>query len=170
MRERGGFTLLELMVTLALLGLVYAAATSQFHRMFASTRMEAGGDGIADHFTYAVSRAYTTGRYHTFVFDLTAGRYWIALGREDEDGEVLLPRRLATGVSFTEVYVGPTLYQPPGTLSIEISPLGVTNDIVVNLEDNEGGQFAVALDALVQSIDTFPEHKTYEDLQDVPAF
>ena len=59
---------------------------------------------------------------------------------------------------------------PPGVLQIEISPLGVTNDVVINLQDAREMELAVALNALVQSVEYFDEHKDYEELQDVPAF
>jgi len=61
-------------------------------------------------------------------------------------------------------------YLPPGVLQIEISPLGVTNDIVINLRDAREKELAVALNALVQSIEYFDERKDYEELQDDPAW
>jgi len=55
-------------------------------------------------------------------------------------------------------------------VQIEISPLGVTNDIVINLRDAREKELAVALNALVQSIEYFDERKDYEELQDDPAW
>ena len=167
---RGGFTLLELLVTLALLGFVFAAVTTRFHTMFTKTRLQASGQGVADHFAYAISRSYTAGKYHTLVFDLDAGRYWIQVGREDEEGTQLLKRRLATGVAFAEMHVGYNTYTAPGTLLVEVSPLGMTSDVIVNLTDEDETAYAVSLNAMVQRIERFDEHKTYEDLQDVPTF
>jgi hypothetical protein len=139
--------------------------------MFARTRLQASGQGIADHFAFAISRSYTTGTYHTLVFDLSTGFYWIQEGREDEEEATkLLKRRLIKGVKFSEIHVGYDTYTAPGTLSVEVSPLGVTNDVIVNLEDEQETAYAVSLNALVQRVESYDEHKTYEDLQDVPAF
>ncbi len=168
--KRNGFTLLEVIVTLAVLGLVFAVTTANFHTLFASSRLEAAGRGLGDHFACAVSRAYTTGRYHTLVFDLTGGTYAIREGREEDASPEILKSRLGKGIKFTDIQVGYDTYAPPGTLSVEISPLGVTNDVLVNLEDEKGRAVAVSLNALVQSVRFFEEHKTYEELQDDPSF
>ena len=167
--RRSGFTLLEIVVTLGLLGLVFAAATVRFNAMFRTSRLEAGGRGLGDHFAFAVSRAYTTGAYHTLVFDLAAGRYGILPGREDQQAGQLLKRRLPKGVAITDIQVGYDLYAAPGTLAIEISPLGVTNDVLINLEDERGAALAVSLNALVQRVEYFDAYTTYEELNDVPA-
>ncbi len=167
--KRKGFTLLEILIALGMLALIYAMATARFHGLFAMSRLAASGQGIGDHFTYAVSRAYTTGTYHTLTFDLTGGRYWIELGREDTEATKILKRRLAGGVTITDIQIGYDRYTPPGSLSIEISPLGVTNDVIVNLQDENERAFAVSLNALIQRIEYFEERKEYEDLQDVPA-
>jgi prepilin-type N-terminal cleavage/methylation domain-containing protein len=170
MTRKAAFTLLEILVALALLALIFGVATGRFHSLFARTRLQASGQGIADHFAYAVNRAYTTGKYHTIVFDLEAGSYWIKLGREDEEAAEILRRKLARGVQFTDIQVGHDTYESPGSLSVEISSLGVTNDVVINLEDEKEASFSLWLNALVQGVDYFDEHKTYEELQEAPAF
>ncbi|HNR98918.1 MAG TPA: prepilin-type N-terminal cleavage/methylation domain-containing protein [Planctomycetota bacterium] len=169
-RARRGFTLIEMLVVAALMGAVFAAAAARFDRIFVRTHLEASAHGLGDHFAYAVQRAYTTGSYHTFVLDLEAGRYRIKLGRESEEARELLERSLGRGVRFTDVQVAFQTYLPPGVLQIEISPLGVTNDIVINLRDAREKELAVALNALVQSIEYFDERKDYEELQDDPAW
>lgn len=166
---RNGFTLLELLVAFGLVALIFTVATARFDRIFVRTHLQASGHGLADHFAYAIQRAYTTGTYHSFVLDLAAGRYWIKLGRESADAQALLKRSLGTGVRFVDVQVGYNVYTPPGLLQIEISPLGVTNDVVINLEDAQRMELAVALNALVQGVEFYDERKDYEELQDVPA-
>lgn len=165
-----GFTLLEIVVVLALVGLIFGAATTRFETMFRAGRLQAGARGLGDHFAYVISRSYTAGKYHTMTFDLTAGGYWFTEGRQDEESPAILKRGLAKGVAFADIQLGYDTYTPPGTLSIEVSPIGVTNDVLINLEDDEGGAGAVWLNAFVQSVTYFDEHKEYEELQDVPTF
>lgn len=165
--RRRGFTLLEVLVTLAIVGLVLGVATTRFHTLFARSRLEASGQGLGDHFAVAISRSYTTGRYHTLVFDLTSGAYWIQPGRQDDESATpLLERRLSRGVRFTDIQLGSAEYRAPGVLSVEVSPLGVTNDILVNLEDEEERTMAVFLNALVQGIEFHDAYTTYAELQD----
>jgi len=167
-RRTRGLTLLEILVAVTLIGVIFSMATIRFHSLFARTRLQASGQGLADHFAYAVSRAYTTGSYQTFVFDLENRRYWIKLGREAEETTEILRRSLADGVEFTDVQIGHEQYEPPGTLSVEISPLGVTNDVVINLRDEKEKELALFLDSIVQGVEYFDTYTRYEELQDVP--
>lgn len=172
MRRTGhGFTLIEMLVTLALLGLVFGVATMKFHVLFSRSRLQAGAHGVGDHFAYAINRAYTTGRHQTLVFDLGHQAYWVRPGREDEaGGAVLLKRRLARGTSFADIQVGYDRYQPPGLLSIEVSPLGITNDIIVNLTDEKQNVQAVCLYALAQRVAYRDGHCDYGEVQDAPGY
>jgi prepilin-type N-terminal cleavage/methylation domain-containing protein len=169
--NRHGFTLIEILVTLAILGLVFSVVTFNFRGMFETSRLKASARALGDNFAVAVSRAYTTGTFHTLVFDLDAGCCRVRQGREgDEDAEDVIDYRLAGGVSFKDIQVGYEKYEPPGTLSIEVSPLGVTSDFIVNLEDASGLGFAVSMNALVQSVKYHERNTDYEDLQDVSPF
>lgn len=160
-----GFTLLEVVVTLAVLGLVFAVSAARFDRMFTGTRLEGAARGLGDHFAYGISRAYTTGKYHTLEFDLESGGYWLKQGREDEEGGKLLERSLGKGVRFTDIQAGGETYTPPGILSVEISPLGITGDLLVNLEDEAGNTMAVELDSLVQGIHFHEGYETWDEFQ-----
>jgi len=152
----------------ALIATLLVVATARFDRIFARTRLEAGARGIADHFAYAIRSAYTSGSYRTLVLDLGANRYSIKPGREAEESAPLLRRRLPTGVKFTDVQVGHDAYVAPGVLSIEVSPLGITNDVLVNLEDERRQARAVWLQSLVQGVRYFDEYTSYEELQEAP--
>ena len=165
MTGRRGFTLIEMVVALAVLGLVFAVSAARFNRMFSGTRLEAAARGLGDHFAYAVSRAYTTGKYHTIEFDLGAGRYWLKPGREDEEGVKLLERGLGSGVRFTDIQSEGETYSPPGVLSVEVSPLGFTGDLLVNLEDEAGNAMAVELDSMVQGIHRREGYETWDEFQ-----
>lgn len=148
-----GFTLFELLITLSLLGLIFALSTVKFTRMFAGSRLKTAALGVRDLFSYGISRAYTTGKYHTIVFDLSNGKYWLKIGREDvEEAEEILKRSLGKGITFSEITVSANTYTPPGTLEVEISPLGVTNDLLITIEDSESRKLSIELDSLVQRI------------------
>lgn len=168
-RNKTAFTLIEIMVTLALLGLIFGLLTVNYRVMFSGTRVSAAARALGDHFALAVSRSYTTASFHTLMFDLEIGEYWIRTGTEgDEDAREVMRRSLGKGVRFANVHVGYELYEPPGTLAIEVSPLGVTSDFIINLEDSSGEEYAVSMNALVQSVTYYNEHVDYEALQEIP--
>jgi prepilin-type N-terminal cleavage/methylation domain-containing protein len=167
MRSRG-FTLIELLIVVGLIATLLVVATARFDRIFTRTRLEAGARGVADHFAYAIRSAYTAGSYKTLVLDLRGNGYSIKTGRESGESAPILRRRLPAGVKFTDVQVGHDTYTPPGILSIEVSPLGITNDVLVNLEDESKGARAVWMQSLVQGVRYFDEYTSYEDLQESP--
>jgi general secretion pathway protein H len=70
-----GFTLLELLVVLALLGLVMAMAVRGV-RSFANSDLRASSTKMAGAIRYLFDRASTTGRIHRLVIDFEQGRYW----------------------------------------------------------------------------------------------
>ena len=84
------------------------------------------------------------------------------------DAAEILKRSLADGVEFSDVQIGYEQYEPPGTLSVEISPLGITNDVVVNLKDEKENELALSLDSIVQGVEYYDTYTHYEELQDVP--
>jgi prepilin-type N-terminal cleavage/methylation domain-containing protein len=169
-RANSAFTLIEMLVTVSLLTLLMGLAVVNYKQLFLSSKLSAAAQGLGDHFALAVSKSYTTGKANTLMFDLTAGRYWIHEGSgEDTEGKDLLERSLGKGVKFADVQVGYEMYQPPGTLSIEVSPLGVTSDFVVNLEDESGRAYAVSMNALTQSVKYYDGYAEYAETQDAPA-
>jgi prepilin-type N-terminal cleavage/methylation domain-containing protein len=170
MNRFNSFTLIELLVTITLMTILMCAAVVNYRYLFSSSKLSAAAQGLGDHFALAVSKSYTTGKTNTLIFDLTAGKYWIHEGsNEDAEGKDLLVRSLGAGVKFADVQVGEEMYQSPGTLSIEVSPLGVTSDFVVNLEDDSGRAYAVAMNSLTQSVKYYEEYTEYAATQDAPA-
>lgn len=88
-RGAGGFTLLELLVVMALLALVMAASVRGLRSM-ARSDLRASAGKIAGAMRYLFDRASTTGRVHRLVLDLSGKRYWA----EVSDDRYYLPREL----------------------------------------------------------------------------
>jgi prepilin-type N-terminal cleavage/methylation domain-containing protein len=74
-RGAAGFTLLELLVVLALVGLVMAA-TVRGVRSFANSELRGSATKMSGAIRYLFDRASTTGRVHRLVIDFEHGRYW----------------------------------------------------------------------------------------------
>jgi general secretion pathway protein H len=75
LRSAAAFTLIELMVVLALLGLVMAAAVRGV-RSLANSDLRGSASKMAGAIRYMFDRASTTGRVHRLVIDFENGRYW----------------------------------------------------------------------------------------------
>ena len=86
-RAQGGFTLLELLVVLALVGLVTAVAVPNLERLYAAATREAERDYILDQFAGLGRRAMHQGRNYVVV-DAAGPR---DSGLPDEAGEGAVP-------------------------------------------------------------------------------
>jgi general secretion pathway protein H len=71
----GGFTLLELMIVIAVIGLVMAVAVRGI-RSVTKSDMRTSAAKMAGAIRYLFDRASTTGRMHRLVIDFDQGRYW----------------------------------------------------------------------------------------------
>jgi general secretion pathway protein H len=74
-RGQGGFTLLEIMVVLAIIGVVMGIAV-QGVRSFANSDLRASSTKMAGAIRYIFDRASTTGRIHRLVIDFEERKYW----------------------------------------------------------------------------------------------
>lgn len=92
-----GFTLIELMVAVALISLVMGAAIRGF-RSVAKSDLRSTATRVAGTMRYLFDRASTTGRIHRLVIDFEEGKYWA----EVSDDRYYLPRERETEESRQE--------------------------------------------------------------------
>jgi general secretion pathway protein H len=93
-RRAGGFTLLEMMMVLGLVGLLSAGVVIGF-RSFAKSELRGSASKLAGAIRYLFDRASTTGKIHRLVFDFEAGKYWA----EISDDRFFMPRERETDES-----------------------------------------------------------------------
>jgi general secretion pathway protein H len=74
-RRNNGFTLIEVMVVLAILGLIMTLGASGFRRLTKSD-LRSSSAHLAGAVRYLFDRASTTGKVHRLVLDLGDGKYW----------------------------------------------------------------------------------------------
>jgi prepilin-type N-terminal cleavage/methylation domain-containing protein len=86
-----GFTLLEMLIVLALLGLVTVLAIGGVRRL-AQSDLRGGAAKLAGAIRYLFDRASTTGKVHRLVFDFEEGKYWA----EVSDDRFFMPRERET--------------------------------------------------------------------------
>lgn len=93
-RGRGGFTLIEILVALALVGLMAALAVGWTARLSKSD-LRATASNLGAAVRYLFDRASTTGKVHRLVIDFNTGKYWA----EVSDDRFFLPRDRETDES-----------------------------------------------------------------------
>lgn len=73
-----GFTLIEVMIVLALIAILSSIAMPSLRGFAASTRLKSTAHAIRDMLNFARDMAITERAAYLVVFDLTANRYWLA--------------------------------------------------------------------------------------------
>jgi len=86
-----GFTLIEILITLAIIGLVMTLGVSGLKRL-ARSDLRADTTHLAGAMRFLFDRASTTGKTHRLVLDLEGGKYWA----EVTDDKFFIPRDTET--------------------------------------------------------------------------
>jgi general secretion pathway protein H len=93
-RSQGGFTLLEIMIVLVIIGLISGMSIRGL-RALAKSDLRASTSRMSGAIRYLFDRASTTGKYHRLVIDVDEGRYWA----EVSDDRFYIPRSPETETS-----------------------------------------------------------------------
>ena len=97
---RRGFTVIELIVVLAIVSLVVATSVPLFTGFQAGRRLKASSFDLTAALRTAQSHTLTTRRRHSVVLDIVTGEFWM----EDELGDLVDVRKhLARGTDVEEV-------------------------------------------------------------------
>ncbi len=86
MRQAGGFTLLELTVVVALLGILTAVILPEMRGSYADAVLRAGGRDLANVCAIASSRAVSFNRLHRVLVDPATGRFRVERKGRGRDG------------------------------------------------------------------------------------
>ncbi len=143
--SRAGFTLIELMLVTALLGLMLALAAPAFQGAYSALALEDAARSLGLTLDYARERAVLDGRNWRVDLDPDEGLYRLAEERDGmfrpAEGHLGRARRLPRGV---------TLEAPSRELPFLPNGSGVDAEIV--LKDGRGRSFRVRVDGVTGAV------------------
>src|SRR5436190_12039944 len=84
-RNRSGFTLLELVLVCAIIGIMVGLAATRLDLLVPKYRIRAAGREVASVLKQGKARAAAQGRDVYFEVDLSQGRYWLLAPFPKED-------------------------------------------------------------------------------------
>jgi len=140
-RPRSGFSLVELLVVIVLLGLMAGVATVSWHARLPRSQLNTSVRVLADRLLTARAEAIMRNQEFRVVYDLDDARYWISspysynggLAYEEEDRQVLFETRLQDGVQFEAVKLNGVDFTD-GLVEVAFDPQGRATDHLVVLQ------------------------------------
>jgi len=175
--RRGGFTLIELIAVVVIVGVMVALAATQLDFLVPKYRLRAAAREVAASLKLAQARAASTGKDVYMEMDLSAGRYWllVAFPKEKEEGQSeagsrgmeyqpLFERSLPEGVEFWDVVFGPKEKADRGRTRTRLSPFGSSSHVIVNLRNKEDRHAAVRFNGFTGYVSFYEERKDAEEL------
>ena len=121
-----GFTLIEVMIVLALIAILSSIAMPSLRGFAASTRLKSTAHAIRDMLNFARDMAITEQAAYLVVFDLTANRYWLASSETFNLGDPATP--VAASPPSSQPVQQPTADQ--GTTALQRMAPSRTNAIL----------------------------------------
>ncbi len=173
-----GFTLIELLVVMAILVIMAAVVAPSFTRQYHVAKLNGAGRTLVALMQYARSQAVVEGTTYRLNIDQQAQRVWITYydtAEDDDDEEPQFveddsvlgsSRNLPEEVEIREIALGDEALaqlsdealeaihaqqaqlNDEGTPYIAFTPQGTTDGARILLENGEGDQLAVVLDAI----------------------
>ena len=146
-RAGGGFTLLELIVVLVLIGLVLGMAGPSLHGFFVSRQTADAAAQMLALTQWARSQAAARGTRCRLTIDTEANLYWVTAqeGGEFVDIASEFGRRFRLPEGVT-VRVDPPASEPP-LAYVDFYPNGRTDEAEIELDGGRGDVFQVVCDS-----------------------
>ena len=165
MARQRGFTLIEIIVVLVLMGIVFGIAIPKIENLSPKYALRAAAREIASQLEYVRASAVNRRKTFAVVYALEARKYTIVTpppeGQSDlpfEDWPRLEPASLPTLVSFHSIIRADNYVFQVGDVPevpILIDPLGASGSHVVVLKDSLGHVISVKFNALLGTVDFY---------------
>jgi len=133
-----GFTLMELIVVLAILVAVAALAAPSFSRTVASARLRSAASDVRTSLARARALAVASARERTVAFDLSRGEFGV-----DNEAVRILPETIRLGA----VLPGEER-QGRGNVRVRFFPDGSGDEAEISVTAEDGGTLRVTVDPL----------------------
>lgn len=146
-RGRGGFTLIELIVVLVILGVVVRVALPRLEGAFSDRYLRSSARRLVGMIRWTQSQAALGGREYWLYYDLDKGEYWMAgKGEENLEGaEGKRRRHLLEGVRFQHIITRSQGRVSGGIASSWFSPQGWVEGTSIHLQNEKGEELGVRI-------------------------
>ncbi len=141
-RVSRGFTLAELLIVIALIGLLFGLVFMKLDSLVPGQRLKADARELASHLDQARNYAIVSGKPVTFVYDLDHDqyRYFVPFELSDDGKSIVGPGEfelhdwisLRDTVEFKDIFLVRDVIKD-GTVTVTFEPRGIASDHIVHL-------------------------------------
>lgn len=148
---RAGFSLIELMMAVLVLGLIVSVVSVSFDRILPGQQLNSAVRGISSRLHSARSEAIARAKEYQVVYNLEQDTYWMLLpfdeeGRFQPDPEKrrrVNVTKLQDGVHFHEITIDGKAYNIGDVeVFVRFDPLGASNDHTVTLRQENPERYS----------------------------
>jgi type II secretion system protein H len=181
-RTRRGFTLTELLIVIALIGLLFGLVFMKLDNLVPGQRLKADARELASHLDQARNYAIVSGKQVKFAYDIDnrAYRYYVPFELSDDGTQIVGPGEfelhdwifLRDNVEFKDIFLCRDIVKN-GVVTVTFEPRGIATDHLVHLGyvdvDPRDACSSLMISPLLGYIDLFDIYKEPEML-DKSAF
>lgn len=148
-----GFTLIEMMIVIAILGITASLVATNMDQLVPSTRLNAAAFNLQSTIVLAQSNAAISGKETMIHYDLDDQSYQLVLfkdGKPDPMPVIYLP----TGIQYKGIAeVGESGKRVRGYFDVYFSPLGITRGHIVHFKNPEERIISVTVNPISGAVD-----------------